>query len=328
MFIRSRLSIFAGAGALLLTPAYSQEEFNIRLRKPGPAGAMIVPGDPSAGVAFAPQGATLQFIAAEGGFGGKLVKNAPYTGEGISEFTQTLADGTRIKRQSSSKFARDSEGRTRTEHTIGSLGPWAPAGEMPIVANITDPVAGVVYLLNDKEKTAEKIKQISAKIGDGQVIAHTRAMAWKMKEKAGETEDVVIERHVATEGPAGRAIAVAGAPAMFLGLSRDAKTESLGKQNIEGLVCSGTRVIHTIAVGEVGNDRPIETVTETWYSPELQTVVMRRTNDPMSGETIYRLTNIRRSEPDRSLFEVPAGYTIREPEGPAFQVERKIVAPR
>jgi len=35
-------------------------------------------------------------------------------------------------------------------------------------------------------------------------------------------------------------------------------------------------------------------------------------SDPRFGETTYRLTNISRAEPDRALFEVPAGYTVKE----------------
>ena len=34
--------------------------------------------------------------------------------------------------------------------------------------------------------------------------------------------------------------------------------------------------------------------------------------DPRSGDSSYRLTNINRSEPSASLFEVPADYRIRE----------------
>jgi hypothetical protein len=44
---------------------------------------------------------------------------------------------------------------------------------------------------------------------------------------------------------------------------------------------------------------------------------MSRHSDPRSGEIVYRLTNINRGEPDHSLFEVPANYTIKsEPEPP------------
>ena len=73
----------------------------------------------------------------------------------------------------------------------------------------------------------------------------------------------------------------------------------------------------TIPAGEVGNERPIEIVSERWYSPELQTIVMTRHTDPRFGENTYRLTNINREEPAHILFEVPAGYTIKE--GPMGQ---------
>jgi hypothetical protein len=92
----------------------------------------------------------------------------------------------------------------------------------------------------------------------------------------------------------------------------NARTESLGKQNIGGVEAEGTRSTVTIPTGEIGNERPIEIVSERWYSPELQTAVMTRHSDPRTGETVYRLTNISRTEPARSLFEVPADYTVKE----------------
>ena len=91
-----------------------------------------------------------------------------------------------------------------------------------------------------------------------------------------------------------------------------ANKESLGKQMVEGVEAEGTRVTTTIPAGEVGNDAPINIVSESWYSNELQVMVKSRHSDPRSGETVYRLTNINRSEPDHSLFEVPADYSIKE----------------
>jgi len=88
--------------------------------------------------------------------------------------------------------------------------------------------------------------------------------------------------------------------------------ESLGTQTIEGVQAEGTRVTFTIPAGKIGNERPIVTVNERWYSPELQTVVMSKNSDPRMGETTYRLTNIVRSEPDPGLFQVPADYTVKE----------------
>jgi len=87
------------------------------------------------------------------------------------------------------------------------------------------------------------------------------------------------------------------------------KTEDLGTQSMQGVTAQGKRVTRTIPAGQAGNQLPIEVVTETWYSPDLQLVVMSKTSDPRFGETIYQLTNISRTEPDHSLFVPPPEYT-------------------
>jgi hypothetical protein len=39
---------------------------------------------------------------------------------------------------------------------------------------------------------------------------------------------------------------------------------------------------------------------------------MSKHTDPRFGESTYRLTNINRTEPARSLFEVPSDYTVKD----------------
>ncbi|MEW6128826.1 MAG: hypothetical protein AB1757_17445 [Acidobacteriota bacterium] len=92
----------------------------------------------------------------------------------------------------------------------------------------------------------------------------------------------------------------------------EAKIESLGNQTIDGVEAEGTRSVTTIPVGQIGNDRPLEVVSERWYSSALQTVVMTKYSDPRFGTTTYRLTNIKLEEPAKSLFSVPADYNIEE----------------
>jgi len=92
----------------------------------------------------------------------------------------------------------------------------------------------------------------------------------------------------------------------------DAKEETLGTQTMEGIKVEGKRSTHTLAAGAIGNDRALTTVSERWTSPELQVLVRMTTKDPQMGETSYRLTNLSRSEPAASLFQVPADYTVRE----------------
>jgi hypothetical protein len=87
-------------------------------------------------------------------------------------------------------------------------------------------------------------------------------------------------------------------------------TEDLGKQTIEGVECSGTRTTVTIAAGAIGNDQPIQIVSERWYSADLQEVVLSTNSDPRIGKTTYRLTNLSRNEPAASLFQIPAGYAV------------------
>jgi len=83
---------------------------------------------------------------------------------------------------------------------------------------------------------------------------------------------------------------------------------------IEGVSAEGTRTTVTIPAGQIGNEQDIVTVTERWYSPELQVTVMNKRTDPRMGTTTYRLTNIIRSEPSPTMFEVPSDYKVIEPE--------------
>ncbi len=96
----------------------------------------------------------------------------------------------------------------------------------------------------------------------------------------------------------------------------NAKTEALGKQLIEGIEAEGTRTTITIPAGKIGNDQPLEIVSERWYSPVLQEVIFSKHSDPLYGTNIYRLKNINRSEPSTSLFQPPADYTPAEERGP------------
>lgn len=250
---------------------------------------VVLKGEPQAKVM-----ADFKFISSEFTWDGKTVRNAPYSADAVTETTQTLADGNRISRKSASQVFRDSEGRTRREQTIDTVGPWAAAKSHKTIF-INDSVAGVNWVLDPESKTARKIsakRPLIAEAGGSGV-----ALAGPHIELRGEGQQLMFERRV--EGPR------EGGP-------QDVKTEALGKQTIEGVQAEGTRTTMIIPAGQIGNDRPIEVVSERWYSPELQTVVMNRRFDPRTGESIYKLTNIRRNEPARYLFEAPVDYTVTE----------------
>jgi hypothetical protein len=103
---------------------------------------------------------------------------------------------------------------------------------------------------------------------------------------------------------------MAGVPAKVM--LRKSGGEPLGKQMIEGVNAEGTRSVSTIEANSIGNDRPIQVSSESWYSDELQMMVMSKHSDPRTGDESFRLTNISRSEPAAYLFQAPAGYQITE----------------
>jgi hypothetical protein len=252
-----------------------------------------------------PHAGTFSWIASEMTFAGKPVKGAPYSAEAITESTQTLSDGNRIQNRNSANIHRDSEGRTRREQTFGAIGPWAASGDPPQTIIISDPVAKVDYILNPKEKTASKMSPPTfvarGEGGSGTAPALRR--------------QIHIERGDVLVPAAGIAVKEVR---RFDADSRQPETEILGKRVIEGLEAEGTRTTLTIPAGQIGNELPIQIVSEKWFSPDLQVVVMSKHSDPRMGETVYRLANINRVEQPRSLFEVPADYSIKEMR-PAFR---------
>jgi hypothetical protein len=277
---------------------------------------------------------TFVFVSSEMSIDGKLVKGAPYSAQAINESVQTLAGGNRIVRQNTTTVYRDSEGRTRRDQTISVVGGYSSAGQPAQTTFINDPVAGVNYILDAKNRTARKI-DVLAKVSAEQKAVEAKMEAMKKKraieaDAGGERtvadgEKIAIEKAtVAAAGGSGfkyemrtgpgAGPVIAGGPGfiMMRDDKKNTRKEDLGKQMVEGVEAEGTRYVTTIAAGEIGNEQPIEVVFESWYSPELQTVVMSKHSDPRSGENTYRLTNINRSEPARSLFEVPADYTIEQ----------------
>jgi len=206
------------------------------------------------------------------------VKGAPYTATAVTESTQVLADGNRIVNKSSGLVARDSEGRIRREGTMGRIGPLQVAG--PDMIFINDPVAQTAYVLNPDTKVAHVMK------GAG-LHRSMREMRQQMRSMHGLGEP---------------------------GTQGQLKRESLGTQQIEGVTAEGTRITRTIPAGAIGNDKPIDITLETWTSPDLDTLVLSKRSDPRFGETVYRLTNIQRAEPDAQLFQVPSDF--RTEQGP------------
>jgi len=216
----------------------------------------------------------------------RVVTGAPYSASAVTETVQTLADGNHIRHTTTSSIARDSQGRTRREQSMSGLASLAGNAKLPTLVFIQDPVAKTHYVLEPDSKIART----------------TPAGAPMIAPPPGSYQMKVAN------GSAVKADAF--------------KKESLGTDLINGVRAEGTRTTRTIAVGEMGNEKPIDIVTETWYSAELQATVRSKSSDPRMGETTFELQNIDRSEPAASLFTVPADYTVQESNGGPITVIR------
>jgi hypothetical protein len=249
----------------------------------------------------------VSFFSAEMAGAGEVVTAAPYTATATTESTQVLADGNRIVNKTSSFVARDSQGRTRRETDLRRIGTMQV--DSPKMVFINDPTTHTQYIFTPGGGEATKVIRSEGNWKEGPQIIDLRATRERrMKEK------VVVNVQGAREGQQSKESA------------EQVKHEDLGTQTIEGVPAQGKRETVTIPAGEIGNERPIEMVTETWFSPELHTMVLRKHFDPRMGESTYRLTDIKRNEPDASLFQAPAGAKLRSE--PVIELHRETAPPK
>lgn len=234
------------------------------------------------------------------------VQGAPYSATITNESVQTLADGNRIVQNTNGMVARDSQGRTRQDAALPSIGNLS-AENAPHFVFIMDPIAQVSYTLNLTDKTAQKISMPSN--------GPAGAIATRPGPPSGGTQVFLAQ--------VGNASAIASAPlpppptvamGKDVGMEEHAQvnTEDLGTQTMEGLLVTGVRTTRTIPAGEIGNEKPISVVTEVWTSPDLKTIVYSKRSDPRMGEQTFKLANIVRAEPDASLFTVPPDFKVTD----------------
>lgn len=245
---------------------------------PPPHAAMMMQAPPE-GEFPPPFGERMELLGFGGTHGGKVVTGAPFSATAVSETTQTLSDGNHITRKTQTNVFRDSQGRIRREITIAGFGLMAPSGKPKSFVVINDPVAGATFMLHPDQKTAEKMGRPFARMGGPLREATNNKM------NARQQQDIA---------------------------NGNLKKEDLGTQTIAGVTAQGTRITRTIPAGQLGNEKPITIVRESWFSNELQTVVMSKRSDPWSGETTYTLTNIQRTEPNATLFSVPSDYAVTQ----------------
>jgi len=215
---------------------------------------------------------------AAGGRNVRVVTGAPYSAVGTSETVVTLPDGNRVVRQNHIRQWRDSDGRTRSEISLSTISGPTPVELNTTVTVIDDPAARERYVLQP----------------DGKVAVTVPIVPCRPDSSLLEPEFVGPPR------PANLPIKVS-------------PPVTLGERKVNGETVAGRRIEATIPAGAMGNPQPIQMSAEQWYGKELQVVVEATYQDPRTGETRYKLSDIDRAEPDAKLFKVPDNYRRETP---------------
>jgi hypothetical protein len=206
------------------------------------------------------------------------VAGCPFSAVVEITHTQTLGDGSHVVTKIKALSYRDSSGRVGYQ-SFTVTDTFKDASETPNMIEIYDPVAGFVYM-----------------------ILPFRNAAWRSKLNGPPPAVGDLPRH-AYSPEAAPASSAPDPRVKFV-------VEDLGSQRMQGVLVHGTRAIRTIPAGVEGNDSEITTTSESWFSPDLGFKLLQKVSDPRSKDREMRVTSLQQSEPDPTLFQVPAGYTI------------------
>lgn len=313
-----RAGLLIAAIALAAASAYGQPA----LTAPPQASAMVWH--------FAAAAQDFGVVAGPLEVGGQTVTGAPYSAEAVTETTRVLGDGTHIRQSSTTAIHRDSRGRTRREQGLTLIGSLVGGADVPKQVVLTDPEVGVSYILDVERRRAVRVKTptfsftMATDTGSG---AATSRIATTQSNVMIITQGPKTHDAVAAGGGGASSV---GQTAGVFGLqvtspmgTAGGRTEQLGRATIEGVEAEGTRTTSTIPEGQMGNDRPIEIVSERWFSPHLKTLVRSRESNPLFGETTFHLANVVLAEPAASLFAVPSDFEVVDADAsaPARRIE-------
>ena len=213
------------------------------------------------------------------------IPGSPYSAVAVTQSTTTFSDGNRIVRTNTVRYFRDGQGRTRVERGTGG----DAANGVQSMITITDPVGGELYLVRPQGKFVDAIK-LTPQIAAMQAAVHSPA-------------DSQVPFALMGIG-------------MGIGasLSTEAATNetSLGQKVVNGVTATGTRVVRTFPAGVLGNEKPITSTVDEWFSSDLGVPVQVTQKSSIGGEISLNLTQVVRGEPDSTLFAPPAGYTVHQ----------------
>lgn len=211
-----------------------------------------------------------------------VIPAAPFSATVEVETTHHLPDGTTLTQKRTSKIARDFRGRTRQEN------------ELPLPA-----------------ANGTKLTQVALYDPDTRI----RTLLFPASHNA---------RQIVPGGPFQRAVETTNPPpdTLPLLLSQNLRSlvtiqsENLGIDFVDHMEVQHARQTQTFPEMLIGNDKPIIVVLEYWFSPELQVFLRANRDDPRSGSQMLAVKDLRREEPDDSLFQIPPDYKLVEGDQP------------
>lgn len=214
----------------------------------------------------------------DGGAGGRMQSifippkaGAPFSFVLATEWSRPMANGGRFTLANERHIVRDSKGRIYQERWI-----LVPKG-----SNIQSHMD--VFQITDPE-------------------LHT----WLNCETATKVCDLYYY-HLTTDQKFLAAIIPAGSLPNGGGFRQN---EDLGLGSVEGQETHGYRETVTVNTGVMGNDKPMVTTREFWYSPHLAVNLISVVDTPQSGKQVFTAKEISTAEPDAGFFNVPADYKV------------------
>lgn len=204
------------------------------------------------------------------------IPNAPFSATVATESVRQLADGSRITLVNRRAIARDSSGRIFQERRL--LVPDDGKHESILTqAEISNPVSHELFICVPKERVCQ-VEFFSAP----KFVPPAQATASGSHNNQNGTP------------------------------SREKSWHAISR----GLETFGTRETSVIEAGLIGNDTPIQTTREYWYSPKLGVNLSSKLRDPRIGTQDFEVSDIVMGAPDAKLFKLPPNsklIDLREP---------------
>jgi hypothetical protein len=233
---------------------------------------------PIATTAQAPPAQPPVVRALDGGAGGPMQSifvppkpGAPFSLILAAEWTRSMPNGGTFTLANERRIVRDSKGRIYQER-------W------------------ILVPKNGKIKSQMNVFQIT------DPDQHT----WYNCEAATKICELLFYRHTTQEN-----FQPAIAPSGPLSDGTGFRThEDLGVSTTAGMDTHGYRETLTINEGVMGNDRPMVSTREFWFSAHLGFNLISIVDTSESGKQVFTAKELSMSEPELSYFEIPEGYKV------------------